>query len=440
MSRVNYSSQDKEDSRLFMMIFRYLYAGSDKTLNHISQGTNLSVNALTLMKNGQKTISFSSFDKLYTYFTGNRFQFNYQILDELHVLFRDMVQKHIDIDVEGMESIIETILGNREKFEHSFGFFIYHLVDLFWAFWQYDNDSITRVADLTRIQSEHEICQFGTELYSPLQLSFFYDVIGLQAIEEGNIDQGYALLEEAEKYTGEVEVVGFKQVIEYHKARIADKRGQSIQGFMDCEALSTYFARHHNLTRYCYIENCKVYLLTDMGKFNEAHKLAQALIQASHTMKDADIEIYITHSMIWNAIMAGWFKNALYHLHRPELKGKLSPMITGFEPLCLAMLDQSEAARKSLQSWKSRLKPKKIEYLHAVLDDILEGRQRMFLRSVQVFSAYCKKNGFRQSEKLSYIIKIHICKKFKMMPEYHESIHDLFLWMYPSSAEPELPE
>lgn len=425
MSRINYSEQDKNDSHFFRLVFQYLYTDSRKTLSDIAAATGFSTNALTLMKNGQKVVSFPNFARLYYSFTGNEFNFDESILHDLSDSFSRIVEAHIRIDEENMHNEIRHVQANKDKYENSFGFFIYHLVEFFDAFWTYDNDSMTRLPELDKIHHEHKVCSFGEGTYTQMQKAFFLDIAGLQSIEEGAVKQGIQTLELAKTYAGSLSVEGLAQSIDYHRWRIADRTGEALKGYLQLDSLSSYYASPHNLLRYVYIQNVMVYLLTDLGCYEQAEELAQSLIAMSFALKDPDVFSYVNHTLVWNAIAAGWNEKALDYLRDPQVRSSLTVHILGYEAVCLLRLDRVQEARSILLQARLEPRPRKIELLHEMLWDLCEGRRRMFLRSNKAFRDFCCKRGYRQSEKLAIVLRAEVTGKLGMKAEYQQSLEEI---------------
>lgn len=440
MARRSYSSQDLTDSLFFQNVITSLCQQSGKNLQQISIESGVPVQELNRMKNGQKVISFQSFGRLYTYFTGEDFDFSDEVSNKIQQEFSRFITMYINVDTDPMLEIIQDVLKKRDLYENSFGYFLWHLSYFFDLFWNYDIDKPLDKDLIARIHAEQKICQAGFETFTPVQKAFFLDISGMQAVEEGDFQHGLNCFYKALDYTSDTAQEGHTQMIRYHIARISDKVGGSLFGLLTCRELSRYYASRHNMLRSLYIEIVSTYLYTDLEAFDLGERQALSIIRSSKNVTDPDVENFALRTLIWNAISAGWHEKALRYMEECD-ENALSPVITGWKPYLYLLAGDMDTAREVLEEQKKTIRPPKIELLHNVLEDVLNQRQRMFLRSWEKFRRYCQKNGFHQSEKLAYQIKIWVCHQWNMEEEYARALEQLILFQSISMQNaPVLPD
>lgn len=440
MARRSYSSRDLSDSLFFQYVITSLCQQSGKNLQQISQESRVPIQELNRMKNGQKVISFQSFGSLYTYFTGEEFDFSDEIADRIQRDFNRFIVMYINVDTDPMLEIVQDILKQREIYENSFGYFLWHLCCFFDLFWNYDINKPVDKDILAKIHAQQKICQAGFETFTPVQKAFFLDISGMQAVEEGDFQNGLNCFYKALDYTSDTALEGHTQMIRYHIARISDKVGGSLFGLLTCRELSRYYASRHNMLRSLYIEIVSTYLYTDLEAFDLGERQALSIIRSSKNVTDPDVENFARRTLVWNAICAGWHEKALNYIDESD-ENALSAIITGWKPYLYMLAGDLDTAREVLENQKKSPRPPKIELLHAVLDDVLNQRQRMFLRSWEKLRRYCQKNGFHQTERLCYQIKIWACRQWEMDEEYARALEQMILFQAPAMQNgPVLPD
>lgn len=378
------------------------------SLNYVADSLTMNKGYLSEVENGKRSLSEKHYGRIMDFYDIN-FNFDKSILEKLRL---ELVKAYeLFIDLNPLESdVIQKLILNKEKYENSYGFFVFQLVLLFY--------NVRYARNEKEIIFLESLIKKYLYIYSDEEKVMYYDLLYQYYFDKQQFNKAHHYITFAiDVCPNKTRATGLYAIILYHLIRILQCTNRSAQTLMLCKKAMNEFRKQHIYNRLYYVDILEGNCLSRMHLYEDAEKTYLSVLEHTSLIENRVLSIAVYQNLSWNSLKKGSYLDCIEYSKKLIEIGEGTDETLSYIPYCLYRLDKKMECLEKIYEIKNKIEDKYYSLFINIIKDIIEENDDKFIESCNSFLKKCMKRGEYETEVLIRNIQIDYYKKKKNYKE-----------------------
>lgn len=372
------------------------------SLNYVADSLSMNKGYLSEVENGRRSLSEKHYNTVMDFYDIS-FDFDKTILEKLRL---ELVKAYeLFIDLNPLEyDVIHKLILNKEKYENSYGFFVFQLILLFY--------NVRFARNEKEIIFLEPLIKKYLYIYSDEENVMYYDLLSQYYICKNEFSKAYNYISIAvNTCPNSTRTTGLYAITLYHLITILQCMNKSAQTLELCKKTIYEFRREHIYNRLYYVDIYEGNCLSRMHLYEDAERIYLSVLEHTKSLENRLLTKTAYHNLSWNCLKKGSYLDCIKYSKKLIEIGEETDETLSYIPYCLYRLDKKKECLENIYDICNRIENDYYLLFINIIKYRITGKDDKFIDSCNSFLKLCKQREEYETEILIRSLQIEYYKE-----------------------------
>ena len=378
------------------------------SLNFVADSLSLNKGYLSEVENGKRSLSEKHYGTIMDFYDIS-FNFDKSILAELRTELIKSYELYIDLNPLEYD-IIQKLILNKEKYEYSYGFFVFQLISLFY--------NIRFTGNEKEILFLESLIKKYLYIYSDEEKVMYYDLLYQYYFNKQEFHKAHHYISFAiDACPNTTRTTGLYAIILYHLVRILQCTNKSAQTLELCKKTMNEFRNQHIYSRLYYVDILEGNCLSRMHLYEDAEKTYLSVLEHTSLLENRVLTLTVYQNLSWNSLKKGSYLDCIEYSKKIIEIGEGTDEVLSYIPYCLYKLNKEIECLETIYEIKDGIKEEYYLLFINIIKYRITSNDDKFIDSCASFLKICIQREEYETELLVRSVQIEYYKEKKDFKE-----------------------
>lgn len=391
------------------------------SLNYVADSLSMNKGYLSEVENGRRSLSEKHYGTMMDFYDIN-FNFDKSILKKLRL---ELVKAYeLFIDLNPLEyDVIQKLILNNEKYENSYGFFVFQLILLFY--------NVRFARNEKEIIFLESLIKKYLYIYSDEEKVMYYDLLYQYYFDKQQFNKAHHCITFAiDVCPNKTRATGLYAIILYHLIRILQCTNRSAQTLVLCKKAMNEFRKQHIYNRLYYVDILEGNCLSRMHLYEDAERTYLSVLEHTSLIENRVLSIAVYQNLSWNCLKKGSYLDCIKYSKKLIEIGAGTDETLSYIPYCLYKLDEKKECLENIYEICNRIENDYYLLFINIIKYRITGKDDKFIDSCNSFLKLCKQREEYETEILIRSLQIEYYKEKRDYKEVSKVQDRVILILY----------